>query len=36
VADAASMDAHAWVTVDGFTIVGHQARAFAPVASFPA
>lgn len=36
VADAASMDAHAWVTVDGFTVVGRQARAFAPVASFPA
>ena len=35
VADVASMDAHAWVTVGGFTVVGRQARPFAAVASFP-
>lgn len=35
VADPASMDAHAWVTVSGFTVVGRQARPFAAVASFP-
>jgi hypothetical protein len=34
VADVASMDAHAWVTVHGWTVVGQQARRFTPVASF--
>lgn len=34
IADVASMDAHAWVTVHGFTVVGRQARSFIPVAAF--
>lgn len=34
VADVATMDAHAWVTVEGRTVVGRQARRFTPVASF--
>ena len=34
VADVSSMDAHAWVTVDGWKVVGRVARPFAPVASF--
>ena len=34
IADVASMDAHAWVTVQGFTVVGRQARPFIPVAAF--
>ena len=34
VAQASTMDAHAWVTVDGWYVVGRVARSFAPVASF--
>ena len=35
VADVSTMDAHAWVTVHGWVVVGRQARRFSPVASFP-
>jgi hypothetical protein len=35
IADVASMDAHAWVTVSGYFVVGRSARRFTPVASFP-
>jgi hypothetical protein len=34
IADVATMDAHAWVTVDGIQIVGRTARQFTPVAEF--
>ncbi len=36
VADAATMDAHAWVTVHGRVVAGGQQREFQPVAAFPA
>jgi hypothetical protein len=36
VADAATMDAHAWVTVHGRVVAGGQQREFRPVAAFPA
>ncbi|MFZ9043033.1 MAG: lasso peptide biosynthesis B2 protein [Ilumatobacteraceae bacterium] len=35
IADVATMDAHAWVTVDGWTVVGRLPRTFTAVASFP-
>lgn len=35
IADVATMDAHAWVTVHGWTVVGRLPRTFTPVASFP-
>jgi hypothetical protein len=34
IADVASMDAHAWVTVHDVTVVGARARPFIAVASF--
>lgn len=35
VADARSMDAHAWVTVGARKVVGRVAQPYAPVAAFP-
>ena len=34
IADVASMDAHAWVTVHDMTVVGRRARPFTAVAAF--
>jgi hypothetical protein len=34
IADVASMDAHAWVTVHDVTVVGRRARPFTAVAAF--
>jgi hypothetical protein len=36
IADVASMDAHAWVTVHDMTVVGRRARPFTAVAAFEA
>ena len=33
VSDPSNMNAHAWITVHGHTVVGRQARTFTPVAA---